>query len=275
MKRVMGLIISLFYLVFIKPFLFIFRSLSNENSYYCIILFYHSVLDSEFRRFKKQMSLLSFLTEPTSIDIPDKLINGKRYSVITFDDAYQNVIENAAPELIRRKIPFTIFIPAGEIGKKPGWLANTGRNNENEKVASLEELRSLPASLVTLGSHTVHHPQLSLLSEEQAYKEIRESKDILEALLERPIKYIAIPHGEHYQYIIDFCKRAGYEQVFTIKYESPFISANKYGRGRNNANPSDWYLEFILNILGAYDWLRAYSFLKGKIRGVLIRNSPQ
>jgi peptidoglycan/xylan/chitin deacetylase (PgdA/CDA1 family) len=272
MKRFIKFIISIIFLTFIKPFQYIVRFFRKEKPPFCIILFYHSVLDSEVRRYRKQLNLLSFFTEPVSIENIDTLAGGKRYSVMTFDDAYQNVIKNAAPELIKRKIPFTIFIPAGQMGEKPGWLANTGRKNENEKIATLEELLSLPADLVTLGSHTVNHPQLSRLSEEQAYHEISLSRHILESLLKRRIRFIAIPNGEHEQNILDLCKLAGYEQVFTIKLESPFIVAHQYGRGRNWAAPSDWDIEFILKILGAYDWLRAYSFIKSKIISILPRS---
>jgi peptidoglycan/xylan/chitin deacetylase (PgdA/CDA1 family) len=273
LKRVIILVISLFFFVFIKPILYIIRLLKKDRSPFCIILFYHSVFEHETRRFKKQLRLLSLFTEPVSIDVIDKLAKRKRHVVVTFDDAFQNVIKNAAPELERRKIPFAIFVPAGQIGKEPGWLANTGRKNEHEKIASLGELLGLPADLVTLGSHTVNHRKLSQLNEELAYQEIRKSKDILEASLKREIKYIAIPHGEHRQDIIDHCRRAGYRQVFTIKYESPFVQPNTYGRGRNEAEPSDWPIEFVLNILGAGDWLRAYSFLKNKLQRLFSKSS--
>lgn len=63
-------------------------------------------------------------------------------------------------------------------------------------VLRWDELRILAKNpLVTIGAHTVTHAALSSLSEELAYKEILNSKLILEKELSVPIRHFCYPYG--------------------------------------------------------------------------------
>src|SRR4029450_4822187 len=87
----------------------------------CIVVYYHTI-PSQFRSlFARQLDLLLELAQPVSTAFPSVLEPGKRYVCVTFDDGFLSVKENAAPELSRRKIPWTLFVPSGCLGKKPDW----------------------------------------------------------------------------------------------------------------------------------------------------------
>lgn len=57
------------------------------------------------------------------------------------------------------------------------------------------QLQQLAASGVTLGAHTVHHPILKVLPEQQQLQEISTSKQQLESWLGKPVLHFAYPNG--------------------------------------------------------------------------------
>ena len=221
---------------------------------YCTILYYHSIPDDEVDNFRAQINILKQLTTPIALSYDGPWDNRTRYSIITFDDAFKSVITNAAPKLIKLNIPFTIFIPAGHVGRNPEWLKNTGYKDESETIASVDELLHISSDFVTFGSHTVNHPNLNQLNYENAFTEITESKKILESQFKQEIRYLAFPFGAYNSRLIKFCHEAGYRQTFSIAPESPCAPLRKYVKGRIVVDPSDWRIEFMLKILGGYGW---------------------
>lgn len=63
-------------------------------------------------------------------------------------------------------------------------------------MLSAEMVRTLQASNVEIGAHTVSHPILTSLPDADAMAEIAGSKTALEAILGRPVRYFAYPNGK-------------------------------------------------------------------------------
>jgi peptidoglycan/xylan/chitin deacetylase (PgdA/CDA1 family) len=63
------------------------------------------------------------------------------------------------------------------------------------RLLNASELRRLAESGVTIGAHTISHPILSLCSEDEAQREILQSKIGLEKTLGRPVWAFAYPFG--------------------------------------------------------------------------------
>ena len=251
MKRVRNIFISIIYLIYIQ-LQFHFRR--RSDTIYCTVIFYHSVPYDKINRFKKQINILNKLTTPIPLSYEGSLNNKLRYTIVTFDDAFKSIINNGVPVLEKAKTPFTLFIPAGQLGKNPGWLKNTGRKDEFEVVASIEELLRIPPEISTFASHTINHYDLTQIKHKEALTEIRDSKLILESSLKKEINYFSFPYGRYNFKIVECCKEAGYNQVFGIVPESPLAPLKTYVKGRIEVDPSEWYMEFILKILGGYGW---------------------
>jgi peptidoglycan/xylan/chitin deacetylase (PgdA/CDA1 family) len=62
---------------------------------------------------------------------------------------------------------------------------------------SWDELQSLDPALITIGSHTVHHPVLTSLPYEEMRYQIQESKQWLQRRLNRPVDYFCYPNGDY------------------------------------------------------------------------------
>jgi peptidoglycan/xylan/chitin deacetylase (PgdA/CDA1 family) len=63
-------------------------------------------------------------------------------------------------------------------------------------VVNAEQLRKLSVSgVIEIGSHTVSHTKLSVLSPQEQRREISESKQQLESIIQKPVWLISYPYG--------------------------------------------------------------------------------
>ncbi len=123
--------------------------------------------------------------------------------LITFDDGYRNVLENAAPVLARLHMPATAYMITERIsGPDPSFL-------------TWRMLRALERGGVEVGSHTVTHRDLTSLSDAQALAELVKSKRTLERRLGHRVPWLAYPFGGEDPRIVAFARRAGYALAVT------------------------------------------------------------
>jgi len=125
---------------------------------------------------------------------------------------------------------------------------------------TLEQLEQLPADLVAIGSHTMTHPALPALSEQDARTELSESRAQLEKVLQRRINLFSFPFGAFEEKMVEWCRETGYERIFTTLPHLAFVNPQEFVTGRVSVEPDDWLFEFNLKLFGAYRWLPwAYS----------------
>ncbi len=244
---------------------FIRRMVGAEVPATCVVLHFHSVSNENRGRFSRHMEAVRRLTIPLSADHHEPLAPGKRYSVITIDDGFQSANQNGIPELLKRKIPVTVFISADLIGTKPKWATFDGDQLENEQIVSLEDMKKWPADLVTVGSHTLTHPWLPSSPEGEARSELSGSREKLKQLLDHDADLFSFPYGASNERLIQMCREAGYRRVFTNSPKLAFSDPGEFVTGRLKAEPTDWPIEFRLKLLGAYRWMPAVSAWKRKI----------
>ncbi len=138
---------------------------------------------------------------------------------VTFDDAFASV-ENALPILERLRIPATIFVCSGCAGDGGTFrvreLAREAETSPGELgTMSWDELRDLAGRGVEIGAHTVTHPHLPQLTEAEVERELRESKERIEAEIGRPCPHLAYPYGEHTAEVRRAAAAAGFEAAFS------------------------------------------------------------
>jgi len=192
---------------------------------------------------------------------------GVRYVSVTFDDGYQNIIDNALPELAQRGIPATLFIVSGAFGCTPNWedYSASGDPAMNEPIMREDELRKLSPDLVQIGSHTQTHPMLTRLSEPEARSELSQSRARLQEILNRDIRFLSFPYGAFHNDLIAWCRDEGYERTFTTLPYTTTPDANEFAVGRVTVDPDDGRLEFLLKVSGAYRWWPYAIALKKKV----------
>jgi peptidoglycan/xylan/chitin deacetylase (PgdA/CDA1 family) len=118
-------------------------------------------------------------------------ISGKL--VITFDDGYADNV--AAAETMRRYgLNGCFFVTTDYIGtdRDGPWDVVEGRRSW---WMDWDDARKLIAMGCEIGSHTATHVDLGVVGGETAVREIRESRDTLEAELGRPVAHFGYPYG--------------------------------------------------------------------------------
>jgi peptidoglycan/xylan/chitin deacetylase (PgdA/CDA1 family) len=228
---------------------FLLRVFGIKPNSYCVILNYHSIPSEERLNFARQMDAVLRHSIPIEIQTEALPAAGARYVGITFDDGFENFVSVALPELRRRNIPSTVFIILDALGNE------FGTPELLEKVMSADQLRCIPQDLVTLGSHTLTHPFLPNLRQEEAVKELLESRIQLENIVNRSVTLFSFPFGGFTDELIRLSRQAGYARVFTTLPRLAFTDAEEFAVGRIRADTTDWPLEFHLKIAGAYRWL--------------------
>ncbi len=83
---------------------------------------------------------------------------------------------------------------------------NAGRTH-----VTWEQLRIMASDpLITISCHSKTHPVLTKISDKQLYQEVVESKEILEAKLNRPIIYFTYPYGNYDSRVKKIVADSGY-----------------------------------------------------------------
>jgi peptidoglycan/xylan/chitin deacetylase (PgdA/CDA1 family) len=100
---------------------------------------------------------------------------------------------------------------------------------------------------------------------DEAAREIALSRVRLEEQLHRKILLFSFPFGAFNENLVEICREAGYQSVFTTLPSFAFIKSDEFVTGRVRVDPTDWPLEFKLKVTGAYRWLPWAFELKRKI----------
>ncbi|MEN8140653.1 MAG: polysaccharide deacetylase family protein [Thermodesulfobacteriota bacterium] len=129
--------------------------------------------------------------------------------VITIDDGYKSVYENAWPILKKHGFPFTLFV----------YTQALARGYAN--YMSWEQIRELAAAGVALEDHSFAHHHLAFRPhglDEAAYRawianDLARSQAVFARELASRPRFLALPYGEYNPIVIDEARKLGYEAV--------------------------------------------------------------
>ncbi len=162
---------------------------------------------------------------------------------ITFDDGYADNLHNALPILQEYNIPATIFLTAGHVGQEgPFYWDKSAPFEDRGRPMTIDEVNTLSKShIIEIGGHTISHPKLTKILENEQFKEISEGKGIIEEMLGFPLLSFAYPFGGKDSFnktTIELVKKAGFH----------YACANIHERVTNRSNI------FALNRFIARNW---------------------
>jgi peptidoglycan/xylan/chitin deacetylase (PgdA/CDA1 family) len=269
-SRLLKVVIAFFYLPFDAVRCTLLRLLGYPVSARFVALMYHSVKSHERQQFAHQMDLLVRLANPVAGDFTGCNDGRNRsFVAVTFDDAYQSILENALPILRTKRIPATLFVPTDSLGTKPGWITNERHRDAGERLLTSDELRFIQQTGGLIGSHSVTHRPLTELSPAEALAELTESRQVLERILGKNVDSFALPYGAGNANVLRLAAEAGYQRVFLSEPVNSRAGVEGPLYGRIVVSPSDWALEYRLKVLGAYQWLPTGIAVKRRIVSVL------
>ncbi len=170
--------------------------------------------------------------EPYSVspDVFDQQMNWLKqndYQVVTYADFYQSMLKNKV--LPKKSVVITFddgdvdqYSAAWPILKKYHYSAlfyittNFIGHRQWMDWKMLKELST--AGNMEIGAHTMSHPNLSKLSSEKQWRELKISKDILEKNLKTKINFFAYPGGAHNTSTVALLQKAGYLSAVTTRH---------------------------------------------------------
>jgi GT2 family glycosyltransferase/peptidoglycan/xylan/chitin deacetylase (PgdA/CDA1 family)/RimJ/RimL family protein N-acetyltransferase len=264
-----GIIVRLIYLIFAACW---YTLTVGDRLCRCplIVLCYHGIQRGMRDEFSWQMQKLSKWKSATSHADSESHKGNNSGVLVTFDDAFANLLDSALPVLEHYQIPVTIFVVADNLGCMPRWEMLCGHPESTEMTMTAEQLVEVSKNpLIHVGSHTLTHPDLTRIQPDKLKKELTESKHRLEELLHKPIEDLALPFGSYNQEVLCMARKAGYKKIYTVD-PKPVNRMSKYPvKGRFYMSPDVWRIEFLLTCAGAYAWLYQWRRLFHRISTIV------
>ena len=174
----------------------------------------HGALYCHLPRFKAQMQMFKWLGyQVISLDdavagLAGKIMLPAKPLVLTFDDAYVDFLEHAAPVLKSHGYPATVYAVSSLVGTTSSWDAGIGP--DPAPLMNAGQLREVQDMGFTIGSHSSSHLRLAEQSDERIHSELRDSKHALEDLLGRRVDHFCYPYGSHDLRCVEAAAQAGY-----------------------------------------------------------------
>ncbi len=177
------------------------------------VLMYHSIstkpgnsLCVSEKQFEEEMAWLHSQSyrSITAEQFCDALLNGtplpEKPVLLTFDDGYKDNYQAAWPIMKKYGFVGTFFIITNSVG--PNGI-------------DWEQLRDLVKNGNSIGSHSVHHLDMSTLKESSQESELLDSKQVLESRLGISISTFCYPAGKYNQTTVNLLSKLGYKAAFT------------------------------------------------------------
>ncbi|MBX8825287.1 polysaccharide deacetylase family protein [Ochrobactrum sp. SFR4] len=169
------------------------------------------------KRFASQMRWLKKLGyQGLSVRDAMPYIKGEKtgkVAVLTFDDGFLNVLENAAPVLAECGFTATNYFVANQIGGSNIWDKAIGI--PEMACMSVTQMREWAALGHEVGAHTLDHVNLNETPDNEARRQISESKSRLEDMLGAEVPHFCYPYGANNQTHRLMVREAGFQSAVT------------------------------------------------------------
>lgn len=226
-----------------------------------LILMYHGVGGGdgvELASFRDQLELLQERARIVSLRAGVGLLGepeASQVAVLTFDDGYSDFAEIALPEIARRGLHATLFVPAGHVGGANEW--DIGQAQER-RILGGAALADLDPRHVEVGAHGTRHCRMRGLSPERLREETRDARTTLEDLCGRPVELFAYPYGQWDDFdAAAECavEAAGFHAACSTRFGRGSSVEERFRLRRVGVLPGDDLRCFERKLEGAYDWM--------------------
>lgn len=163
------------------------------------ILTYHSLDDSGSvisigpELFRRQLEFLAGSAIPV---VPLAEVRSRQGAVaLTFDDGFRNFHEQALPVLTKYRMPAAVFVVSGHVGRRNDWPSQRPSQVPLLELMDWNEVTEIARAGITLGAHTVTHPNLKALPAERVAQELDQCRSAIEDRVGAPVESFAYPYG--------------------------------------------------------------------------------
>jgi len=208
--------------------------------------------------FARQMAFLKLMGFKglSMQDLMPYLCGEKQGKVVglTFDDGFQNNVQNALPVLQKHGFTATCYGVSSMMGGTNSW----DRGKVEEKpLMTFTDWQAWRDAGMDVGSHTRTHAKLTELTPEQARAQIAVSKQELEQALGCAVNHFCYPYGWFTAEHRDMVKQAGYLTATTTQRGRVQAGADVFTLQRIMVARATHLVQFAAKILTSYEDRRA------------------
>ncbi|HYU61677.1 MAG TPA: polysaccharide deacetylase family protein [Solirubrobacterales bacterium] len=182
---------------------------------------------------------------------------------LSFDDGYLDVVKNALPILAELGFKATVFVVTGALDGDVSfeWYAQMPPLISWQQVVQLD--RDSP---LRFEAHTITHPNLLTLDDEQARKEIVGCKAALEERLGRPVEAFNYPAGLFGPRERRMVEEAGYRVAVSSDPGLNSASSDLLALRRTQIEHYDGLLDFRSKVGSGHDGIPPFRGLYRRLR---------
>jgi peptidoglycan/xylan/chitin deacetylase (PgdA/CDA1 family) len=220
------------------------------------ILFYHRVSDEQDelavspRAFRAQMEWLA-AAGLRGVDVVEAWERRADPGLVglSFDDAYLDVAEHAEPVLRELGFIATVFVATGVTDGRARFTWYEAQ----PPLIPWKLMRELDGGALRFEAHTVTHPNLLALQEEEAAAEIAGSKTELEERLGRGVRAFCYPAGLFSEREVRIVAETGFEVATSCEPGVVGMHGDRLRLPRIQVDARDSLLDVRAKVGGAFD----------------------
>jgi peptidoglycan/xylan/chitin deacetylase (PgdA/CDA1 family) len=155
--------------------------------------------------------------------------------ILTFDDGYADFYSTALPILRSHDFRAVAYVVSAFIGW-PGYM-------------TAAQVQTADRAGIEIGSHTVHHANLTRQSSVNLLYELTASKQALEQLLGHPVLSFCYPSGRFNARVVAAVRVAGYQDATTTMFRFVRTRDDRYIWGRLRIGGGETLGQFAVAML--------------------------
>jgi len=154
--------------------------------------------------------------------------------LLTFDDAFTDLIESAFPVLEHHGFTAGVFVPTAFMGRTAAWDGVWS----GVEVMTSGQIKEWTARGIEFGSHGRTHRSLIGLAPAELAEEVRRSADDLEGATGSPVLSFAYPYGLYDARVVEEVQRR-FDLGFTVVEGMNDLRTSRSLLRRTMVQPSD------------------------------------
>jgi GT2 family glycosyltransferase/peptidoglycan/xylan/chitin deacetylase (PgdA/CDA1 family) len=165
--------------------------------------------------------------------------------LITFDDAYADLVNYAFPVLRDRGFRAIVFVPTAYVGESNIWDQANG--SASIRLMTAESIKKWAANGIDFGAHSRTHPELDGISVSALEEEVEGSRADLESIIESPVTAFAYPYGNYNELVTEAVGRS-FQLAFTTEDGLNHLGTNLMRLHRTMVKPNDSLVDFASRV---------------------------
>jgi peptidoglycan/xylan/chitin deacetylase (PgdA/CDA1 family) len=241
------------------------------------ILMYHKIPDQDLPsqhkiyvnkdNFAKHLDIFNFLNMTTltfnELSLYRKGLKSfsefpKNPLILTFDDGYEDNLQNADIELKKHNMQAHIYLLADSNVSSNQWDHQTNLKEKHKIISGADRLL-WKNSQFAIGSHGLNHQRLPAMSTEKKILELSTSKQKLEAEFQQSVITYAYTYGDTNVECAELAEACGYEYALNTDTGGLLLEEAPYAIFRVNIFPDESFSSLWKK---TRKWYRRYYFYK-------------